>query len=62
MVATGSVTLTDTADPIIRSGYEAMVWWSLYVEAPVPDPTLRRHMSKRIGDLINANLRYTYGQ
>ncbi|MBJ7291126.1 hypothetical protein [Williamsia sp.] len=55
------MTLTDTADPIIAE-YEAMVRWSLYVEAPVPDPTLRRHMSKRIGDLINANLRYTYGQ
>jgi hypothetical protein len=36
--------------------------WTLYVDGPVPDPTLFKHMCKRIGDLINANLRYTYGQ
>ena len=36
--------------------------WTLYVDEPMPDDRLARHMSKRIGELINANLRYTYGQ
>jgi hypothetical protein len=36
--------------------------WTLYVDEPVPDPALSGHMRKRIGELINANLRYTYGQ
>lgn len=36
--------------------------WTLYVDEPVPDASLTRHMRKRIGELINANLRYTYGQ
>ncbi|HET6732621.1 hypothetical protein [Mycobacterium sp.] len=36
--------------------------WTLYVDEPLPDPTLTRHMRKRIGELINANLRFTYGQ
>jgi hypothetical protein len=36
--------------------------WTLYVDEPVPDAMLARHMCKRIGELINANLRYTYGQ
>jgi hypothetical protein len=35
--------------------------WSLYVDEPVPDESLAGHMCKRIGELINANLRYTYG-
>jgi len=36
--------------------------WTLYVDAPVPDPALTGHMRKRVNELINANLRYTYGQ
>ncbi|MGX9788757.1 hypothetical protein [Mycobacterium sp. MMS18-G62] len=36
--------------------------WTLYVDEPVPDERLTRHMCKRVGELINANLRYTYGQ
>jgi hypothetical protein len=35
--------------------------WTLYVDEPVPDAVLTGHMRKRIGELINANLRYTYG-
>ncbi|MBB5160398.1 hypothetical protein HNP02_000326 [Mycobacterium sp. AZCC_0083] len=35
--------------------------WTLYVDEPVPDASLTGHMRKRIGELINANLRYTYG-
>jgi hypothetical protein len=36
--------------------------WTLYVDEPLPDPSLAGHMRKRIGELINANLRYSYGQ
>jgi hypothetical protein len=35
--------------------------WTLYVEEPVPDASLTGHMRKRIGEIINANLRYSYG-
>jgi hypothetical protein len=36
--------------------------WTLYADEPIPGTTLIGHMRKRIGELINANLRYTYGQ
>ncbi|MGZ8177990.1 hypothetical protein ACXVUM_08650 [Williamsia sp. SKLECPSW1] len=36
--------------------------WSLMVEPPAPDDRLFRHLCQRIGELINAHLRYTYGQ
>jgi hypothetical protein len=29
---------------------------------PVPDQALTGHLRKRMNELINANLRYTYGQ
>jgi hypothetical protein len=36
--------------------------WTLYVDEPVPDAALIGLMCRRIGQLINADLRYTYGQ
>ena len=36
--------------------------WSLYVNDPVPQVNSVKHMRHRIGELVNANLRYTYGQ
>lgn len=36
--------------------------WTLFTESPLPYESLTGHMRKRIGTLINANLRYTYGQ
>ena len=36
--------------------------WTLYVDDPAPHPSFVNHMRQRIGELINANLRYTYGQ
>lgn len=36
--------------------------WTLYVEYPPPDEPLIGHMRKRMNQLINANLRYTFGQ
>ncbi|GGK99500.1 hypothetical protein [Mangrovihabitans endophyticus] len=36
--------------------------WTLFVEEPIPDPSLLGHLRKRLNELINANLRYTFGQ
>ncbi|ANW68003.1 hypothetical protein BCA37_23860 [Mycobacterium sp. djl-10] len=36
--------------------------WTLFLDDPTPDPTLTGHLRRRINELINANLRYTYGQ
>jgi hypothetical protein len=36
--------------------------WTLQVEEPLPDEALLGHMRKRLNVLINANLRYTFGQ
>src|SRR2546423_1034458 len=36
--------------------------WTLFVDEPVPDQSLTGHLRKRMNELINANLRYTYGQ
>ena len=36
--------------------------WTLHVDEPLPDAALTEHLRKRIGELINAQLRRTYGQ
>lgn len=36
--------------------------WTLFVDEPVPPEELVGHMRKRVNQLINANLRYTFGQ
>lgn len=36
--------------------------WTLFVDEPVPDDALIGHMRKRLNVLINANLRFTFGQ
>lgn len=36
--------------------------WTLLVDDPEPDAALTGHMCKRLNQLINANLRYTFGQ
>lgn len=36
--------------------------WTLADEEPAPDASVVGHMRKRINELINANLRYTFGQ
>ncbi|WBB65203.1 hypothetical protein [Micromonospora sp. WMMD812] len=36
--------------------------WTLFLEEPLPEPSLLGHLRKRINQLINANLRYTFGQ
>jgi hypothetical protein len=36
--------------------------WTLLVEEPEPDTPLLGHLRKRVNLLINANLRFTFGQ
>lgn len=36
--------------------------WTLEVEPPAPDESAVGHMRKRINQLINANLRFAFGQ
>jgi hypothetical protein len=36
--------------------------WALYVDEPVPVDALISHMRMRVNQLINANLRYRFGQ
>lgn len=43
-----------------RSG--SMVRWRLLVTEPLPDASLLGHLRKRLNQLINADLRYTFGQ
>jgi hypothetical protein len=35
--------------------------WTLSVDEPAPEPSLIRHMCKRLNELINAELRYSFG-
>jgi hypothetical protein len=60
---------TKRPDAVIRfelpkdvSGYGTDLRWILQVEDPLPDEALTGHMRKRLNQLINANLRYTFGQ
>jgi hypothetical protein len=36
--------------------------WRLFVDEPAPDDTLVGHFRKRLNQLINAQLRYSFGQ
>ncbi|MEV4706985.1 hypothetical protein [Actinoplanes sp. NPDC049316] len=36
--------------------------WTLHVAEPLPDPSLLGHLRKRLNQLINADLRATFGQ
>ncbi|GAA4395225.1 hypothetical protein GCM10023147_28150 [Tsukamurella soli] len=36
--------------------------WTLYVDEPAPDDSLTGHMRKRLNTIVNADLRYSYGQ
>lgn len=48
--------------PADSSGYGTDLRWTLLVDEPMPDAALVGHMRKRLNQLINANLRYTFGQ
>jgi len=36
--------------------------WTLYVDEPIPQDPLVRHLRSRLNQLINADLRFTFGQ
>jgi hypothetical protein len=36
--------------------------WTLLLAEPLPEPSSPGNMRKRLNQLINANLRYTFGQ
>jgi hypothetical protein len=36
--------------------------WTLLVDEPLPDASKLGHLRKRLNQLINADLRYSYGQ
>ena len=44
----------------VRSGTNLR--WTLLVDEPAPDDSLTGHLRKRLNRLINASLRYSYGQ
>jgi hypothetical protein len=46
--------------PLDSPGYDTDLRWRLLVDEPAPDAVLR-HMRRRINQLINANLRFTFG-
>ena len=55
------------ADAVIRvdltsGGSGTDLRWTLSVDEPIPDDSLLGHMCKRINQLINADLRYSFGQ
>ncbi len=43
-------------------GAETLLRWTLLVEPPLPDASLLGHLRKRLNQLINADLRGTFGQ
>ena len=48
--------------PADSSGYGTDLRWTLLVDEPMPDASLVRHLRRRLDQLINPNLRYTFGQ
>lgn len=48
--------------PNDSGGYGTDLRWTLLVDEPMPEASLVAHMRKRLNQLINANLRYTFGQ
>ncbi|MCW2524655.1 MAG: hypothetical protein JWO63_2990 [Frankiales bacterium] len=44
------------------AGDGTLLRWTLSVNDPLPDEALIGHMRKRLNQLINADLRYTFGQ
>lgn len=45
-----------------KDGRGTNLRWTLFVDEPAPDEALIGHLPKRMNQLINANLRLTFGQ
>lgn len=66
LVVWSSIWLTRT-DAVIRFDLQpgsggTDLRWTLLVEEPMPDSALLGHMRKRLNQLINADLRHSFGQ
>jgi hypothetical protein len=48
--------------PPDRTGQGTDLRWTLFLDDPMPDPGLLGHLRKRVNQLINADLRYSFGQ
>jgi hypothetical protein len=44
------------------AGAETRLRWTLLVDEPLPDDSKLGHLRKRLNELINGNLRATFGQ
>lgn len=58
---------TKRPDAVLRfdtapAGAGSAVRWTLTIDEPVPDDALTGHLRRRVNELINANLRYSFGQ
>ena len=53
---------TVTFDLPLRADGGTDLQWTIHVDEPAPDDALTGHMRKRLNQLINANLRHTFGQ
>lgn len=47
---------------LCASGQETLMRWTLLTPEPLDDPGLVGHLRKRMNRMINADLRYTFGQ
>ena len=47
---------------VLPAGGETSLRWTLLVEEPLPDASLTGHLRKRLNQLVNAELRYSFGQ
>ena len=43
-------------------GVETLLSWTLLVDDPMPDAALLGHLRKRLNELVNRDLRATFGQ
>ena len=48
--------------PVGVRGQGTDLRWTLLVEDPAPEPPLLGHLCKRLNELINRDLRYSFGQ
>ncbi len=48
--------------PPDAGGYGTDLRWTLTVDEPLPDAALLGHLRKRVNELVNARLRYHFGQ